>query len=67
MRHDVADDQHGGPAVDCVGKRRQIVERADDGLRIRPRAAREHADRRLRRAAGRQQAVADDGAAVMPI
>ena len=40
------------------GERRQFGEHADHGLRIRPRHAGKHADRRLRRAAGREQAGA---------
>ena len=37
MRHDVADDEDGGTAIDFFDQRGKIFERPDHGLRIRPR------------------------------
>ena len=67
MRDDVANEEDGGTAIDFFDQRGKIVERADHGLRIRPRHPREYANRGFRRSAGSEQPRATDGAAVMPI
>src|SRR5258705_11233378 len=48
VRDHVADNENGGTAVDLFDQRRELIERSDSGLRIRPRHPCKNPDRGFR-------------------